>query len=213
MLTKGGDHGVFEQIYLELYAKYKQFLSDSRFKDPLIKRMVIIDSTTISLFQDIMKNAGRRAANGRRKGGIKVHTAMNAKESVPYLIRFTEAAKTDIPFMKEVNPPAGSIVVMDKGYHNFKQLNNWKLSKVDWVTRLRTNYVYEITEQKLVSQKDMAAGMISDQWIVLGHKVKVEKLKGRLVTYHDCETGRTFQFITSNRRLSPLKIAMLYRQK
>ena len=40
-----------------------------------------------------MKNAGRPAANGRRKGGIKVHTAMNAKESVPYLIRFTEAAK------------------------------------------------------------------------------------------------------------------------
>ncbi len=206
-------HHVFEQIYMQLYGKYRELLSDSRFKDPLVKRLVIIDSTTISLFQDIMKNAGRAAADGRRKGGIKVHTAMNAKESVPYLIRFTEAAKTDIPFMKEVNPPAGSIVVMDKGYHNFKQLNNWRLMKVDWITRLRTNNVYEVTEEKQVSEKDIIAGVISDQWIVLGYKIKVEKVQGRLVTYYDHETQRTFQFITSNKRLSPLKIAMLYKQR
>ena len=60
--------------------------------------------------------------------------------------------------MKEVNPPVGSIVVMDKGYHNFRQLNNWRLAKVDWITRLRTNNVYEVTEEKYVSEKDNTTG-------------------------------------------------------
>jgi len=211
--NKRRSHSVFEQIYLGLYAQYRHFLSDSRFKDPLIKRLVIIDSTTISLFEDVLKNAGRPAANGRRKGGIKVHTAMNAKESVPYLIRFTDAAKTDIPFMKEVNPPPGSIVVMDRGYHNFKQLNSWRLAQVDWITRLRANNVYEVTKEKQVSQKDKAAGVINDQWITLGYKIKIEKVHCRLVTYYDSEGQRTFQFITSNKHLSALKIAMLYKQR
>ena len=78
---------------------------------------------------------------------------MNAKESVPYLIRFTDAAKTDIPFMKEVNAPPGSIVVMDRGYHNFKQLNSWRVAQVDWITRLRANNVYEVTKEKQISEK------------------------------------------------------------
>lgn len=211
--NKRRSHSVFEQIYLGLYSKYRHFLSDSRFKDPLIKRLVIIDSTTISLFQDVLKNAGRPAADGRRKGGIKVHTAMNAKESVPYLIRFTDAAKTDIPFMKEVNPPPGSIMVMDRGYHNFKQLNTWRLAGVDWITRLRANNVYEVTKEKQISEKDKAAGVINDQWITLGYKIKIEKVHCRLVTYYDSEGQRTFQFITSNKRLSALKIAMLYKQR
>lgn len=211
--NKRRPHSVFEQIYLGLYSKYRHFLSDSRFKDPLIKRLVIIDSTTISLFEDVLKNAGRPAADGRRKGGIKVHTAMNAKESVPYLIRFTDAAKTDIPFMKEVNPPPGSIVVMDRGYHNFKQLNSWRLAQVDWITRLRANNVYEVTKEKQISEKDKAAGVINDQWITLGYKIKIEKVHCRLVTYYDSEGQRTFQFITSNKRLSALKIAMLYKQR
>ncbi len=211
--NKRRSHDVFEQIYMELFFKYRHFLSDSRFKDPLIKRLIIIDSTTISLFQDIMKNAGRPPACGRRKGGIKVHTAINAREDVPYLIRFTEASKADTPFMREVKPPPGSIVVMDKGYLSFKQFNKWKAEKVDWITRLRANNVYEVTEEKSVSAKAKTAGIISDQWITLGYKIKVEKVKCRLVTFYDADIKREFSFITSNKRLSALKIAMLYKQR
>lgn len=55
--------------------------------------------------------------------------------------------------------------------------------------------------------------VINDQWITLGYKIKIEKVHRRLVTYYDSESQRTFQFITSNKRLSALKIAMLYKQR
>ena len=33
-----------------------------------------MDSTTITLFSEILKGAGRNSENGRKKGGIKAHT-------------------------------------------------------------------------------------------------------------------------------------------
>lgn len=205
---------VFEQIYFDLLHRYRHFLSDSRFKDPLLKRLIIIDSTTISLFQEILKNAGRPALSGKKKGGIKVHMAINARQDVPYLIRMTAAAKADAPFMKELQPPAGSIVVMDRGYNNFNLMNQWQAAKADWVTRLRSNSVTEVTAQKQVSDYDRNCGVISDEHIVLGFKnTQIQQVNCRLVRYDDHASKRTFEFITSNKRLSPLKIAMIYKQR
>ena len=113
--NKSRTYEVFEQIYYQLLERYRDFLPDSRIKDKLMNRVVIIDSTTISLFQEILKNAGCPGVNGKKKGGIKVHMAVNAKENVPYLVRLTAAAKADVPLMKELHPPKGSIVIMDKG--------------------------------------------------------------------------------------------------
>ena len=205
---------VFEQIYLELLDRYRHFLSDSRFKDALLKRLIIIDSTTISLFQEILKNAGRPGLSGKRKGGVKVHMAVNAREDVPYLIRLTAAAKADAPFMRELHPPAGSIVVMDRGYTNFHFMNQWQAAKADWITRLRSKSVVEIIEQKTLTDNDKAGGVVSDEHIVLGFKNnQIEQVKCRLIKYFDSETKKAFEFITSNKRLSPLKIAMLYKQR
>lgn len=205
---------VFEQIYFELLARYRHFLSDSRFKDPLLKRLIIIDSTTISLFQEILKNAGRPALSGKKKGGIKVHMAVNAREDVPYLVRLTAAAKADAPFMRELNPPAGSIVVMDRGYNNFHLMNRWQAAKADWITRVRSNSVVEVIEEKTVTDNDKACGVLSDHLINLGFKNnQIEQVKCRLIKFYDNESKRKFEFITSNKRLSALKIALLYKQR
>ncbi|MFC4665270.1 DUF4372 domain-containing protein, partial [Falsiporphyromonas endometrii] len=89
---------IFAAIYRDLYATYhKQLLSDSRphsGKEPAwMKRLRIIDSTTISLFSNlIFKGVGRHPKHGKKKGGIKVHTVIQANEGVPSDIRFTSAA-------------------------------------------------------------------------------------------------------------------------
>jgi len=205
---------VFEQLYFDLFERYRHFLPDSRKKDKLFNRLVIIDSTTISLFQEILKNAGRPAVNGKKKGGIKVHMAINAREDVPHLIRLTAASRADVPLMKELNPPKGSIVVMDKGYNSFHMMNTWHKAGVDWVTRVRYNAVYEVTEELKVSEKDIASGVISDQLIVMGFKNnQIEQVGCRLVCYYDKEKQKVFQFITSNKRWTPSRIASLYKQR
>ena len=49
-----------------------------------MKRLQIIDSTTITLFSNLLfKGVGRHSKAGRKKGGIKAHTVIHANEGVP----------------------------------------------------------------------------------------------------------------------------------
>ena len=65
----------FEEVYLDLYSRNKGKLSsDSRGNggEEWIRRLRIIDSTTISLFSNtIFKGVGRHPKTGRKKGDIK----------------------------------------------------------------------------------------------------------------------------------------------
>ena len=69
---------IFEAVYRDLYARYRhELISDSRRrKHPKgMDELQIIDSTTITLFSNlIFKGVGRHPKSGRKKGGIKVHT-------------------------------------------------------------------------------------------------------------------------------------------
>ena len=84
---------VFEDTYRSLYVRYKDELSsDSRNRQvpSWLTRLQIIDSTTITLFSNlIFKGVGRHPKTGKKKGGIKVHTNIHANEGVPSDIRKT----------------------------------------------------------------------------------------------------------------------------
>ena len=73
---------VFEATYRSLYTRYKDELSsDSRKRQvpSWLTRLQIIDSTTISLFSNlIFKGVGRHPKTRKKKGGIKVHTNIHA---------------------------------------------------------------------------------------------------------------------------------------
>ncbi|MDR1458915.1 MAG: hypothetical protein LBI60_01695 [Bacteroidales bacterium] len=78
-----------------VYAKHCESLSDSRLGKPDIKCLYAMDSTTITLFKDILKGCGRIPKEGKRKGGIKAHTMIDLNYNIPCLIRYTEAARHD----------------------------------------------------------------------------------------------------------------------
>lgn len=204
---------VFEKIYYGLYDRYKNLLSDSR-TDKLSKKLVIIDSTTISLFREILENAGRRNINGKKKGGIKAHMAVRANEDVPYLIDLTKASQADVSFLKKVHIPKDSVIVMDRGYNNFQKFHEWNSQKVKWVARPRVNTIISVVGKRLVRQEEQKAGVLSDESIVMGFKNNaIQQVKCRLVTYYDPQHDQTFKFITNNYRWKPSKIAAIYKRR
>lgn len=76
---------IFESIYRDLYATYRNVLSSDSRKNrdkAWMKRLQIIDSTTITLFSNLLfKGVGRHPRTSKKKGGIKVHTSyMPTKE-------------------------------------------------------------------------------------------------------------------------------------
>ena len=59
---------------MEVYLCNRGTLADSRLSDSDMKRLYIMDYTTITLFKDILKGNGHNPLQGKKKGGIKAHT-------------------------------------------------------------------------------------------------------------------------------------------
>src|SRR5690606_5799840 len=126
---------VFEKIYYELLNLYEPLLSDSQTKGRLDNRLFIVDSTTISLFQEILKGAGQSPVNGKRKGGIKAHVLVRADQDVPCLVTMTKASARDTLFLKKIQLPENSILVFDRGYVSYSEFERFSKENCTWVTR------------------------------------------------------------------------------
>ena len=77
---------IFEDIYGYLYHMHREkLLADSRPSNVVqwLNRLRVIDSTTITMFSNIIfKGAGRNPRHGKKKCGIKVHKDVYANEGV-----------------------------------------------------------------------------------------------------------------------------------
>ena len=205
---------VFEDIYNKLLKQYGSVLSDSRIKDVINKQVKIVDSSTISLFKDILGCVGRKPKDGKRKGGIKAHTVINADETVPSLVWFSAAKVHDHNFLSRLKCDDNTIYVFDKGYNDYKAFRHFGENKTGFVTRIKDNAVYEVVETNEIPEK-IHSGVLSDEMIEVDIKDDkvISKLKLRKVKYYDREGKREFEFITNLFDLRADFIAALYKTR
>jgi hypothetical protein len=206
------DADVFGKIYHGLLHQYAYVLSDSRIKKVINKQIEIFDSTTISLFQDIMKCVGRKPKSGKRKGGIKVHTVINVDETVPKMVWFTHAATSDHVLLKKLKLDSNTIYVFDKGYNDYKAFKMFCDSGTGFVTRIKDNAVYNIIKQKGI-ESHIHSGVLEDTIIEVTVKGKneVSELKLRKVIFYDRILKRKFEFLTNLFEMRADLVAALYK--
>jgi hypothetical protein len=205
---------VFGDIYLSVYHKHVSDLADSRLSDADMRRLYIMDSTTISLFKDILRGVGRNPKEGKKKGGIKAHTIIKASENVPCLIRYSEAARHDHMFLDEVLTLAsGSIITFDKGYVDYAQYEAFTQNSIWYVTRLKENAVYNAKEEFDIPD-DADTGVLKDEEIILYYgDNKEQQHRARRIAYWDNDNNRLFEFISNNFELPAEKIALIYKKR
>lgn len=207
----------FEDFFHQLYQLYYG-LPDSRkgFNTKSYEhQLFIMDSTTITLFQEILKGAVVTSANGKRKGGLKAHVLIKADEDVPCLVNLSASAANDKTFFKHVSLPAGSIIAFDKGYAHFGQFDKWTKADVSWVTRsIDTWHVHKL-ENRALSQDQIDAGILSDEVVILGDpkQRKTPKIKARIIRYRDEKTKKELSFATNNMELPAATIAQIYKRR
>lgn len=207
---------VFEQLFFSIYKRNRLFLTDSSLSknEKWLSDLFLIDSTTITLFKNIMKACGNAMANGRRKGGVKIHCGMWLKEQVPSLIRITKAAESDKNFMVHFkNMPAKTILVFDKAYVNYALFIHWIKTDVSFVSRLHKRSIVAKGNLRLLTQEDETYGILEDCDVQLGHKAQKNKVAARLITFCDKINNRKIEFITNNKKLDAWEIADIYKQR
>lgn len=204
---------VFAKVYSQLYNRHKQLLPDSRLKAS--PKLFIADSSTITLFQQILKAPSPGKMNGKRKGGIKVHTLVNAADDVALKISFTAASANDMPFLKEIHLEPGSFIVFDKGYVDYSEYERFSKEGVFFVTRQKKDARYTVTATSELNGQSKTLGVLEDKLLVQGTRTQKEgiKLNTRLVTFADKESGRVFEFLTNNFSLPPESIAGIYKKR
>lgn len=135
-------------------------------------------------------------------------------DSTPNIIHLSPAANNDNIFIKHLDVPQGSTVLMDMGYRNFKQFNQWTNDNVTWVTRLHPYTSYGVKKRYKVSRKEKQSGVKSDVIIRMGaQESKAEKVNCRRVHFKSPHTGKAFYFITNDLVSSPSTIADAYKKR
>ena len=193
---------VFKELYDLLLNHYKSELKNSYFNSPVnneapSEKVMRFDSTTFSLFVDVLKGAGRNPNNGKKKGGIKAHCLLPFNSRVPSLVHLSEAAKNDRDFLGQLEVVAGNIYVFDKGYVNYKLYADWTAKSVFFVTRMKDNATYKVLSEdgKIdVVEALNCGGTLKDQIVELSLGYNIEGVRLRLVTYKDPLTGKALQF-------------------
>ncbi|MDD3914433.1 MAG: IS4 family transposase [Bacteroidales bacterium] len=210
---------VFEAIYRDLYATYRNRLSsDSRTnKEPKwMKRLQIIDSTTISLFSNLLfKGVGCHPKTGKKKGGIKVHTVIHANEGVPSDIRFTSAATNDSFMLKPATLSKGDIMAMDRAYIDYEKFEQMTQRGVIYVTKMKKNLKYSI-QSDIMYQTPNGLMEVRIQQVTFTKQMKDEEIlihKARIITYVDEEKRKLISLLTNDMDSDPTEIINIYRKR
>jgi len=208
---------VFGSMYHKLYEHYKPYLGDGYITmfinnevDP--SKVEVFDSSTVSLFVEVFKGAGRNPLDGKKKGGLKIHTKKSLAGFVPDYIHLTPAACNDKTFLGQLTPSKGTIYVFDKGYVNYKVWAQWTDQGTFYVTRLNSNAQYEVLSGQPNHISEYAnGGIISDQVIEL--KSEETTLKARLIVYKDPVSGKVLKFVSNMMEYKSSTIIQLYKYR
>ena len=207
----------FEEVYRDLYEANKAILSsDSRRggTEEWIKRLRIIDSTTVSLFSNtIFKGVGRHPKTGRKKGGIKVHAVIHANEGVPCDVQFTSAAINDSFMLAPNHYKHNEITAMDRAYINYAKFEELTDRGVVYVTKMKKKLSYEILVD-CIHQKSQGVMEYREQ-IVVFRKGNINHI-ARIITYVDIKKDKQpkpISLLTNDFDMPLETIVSIYRRR
>lgn len=207
----------FEEVYRDLYDENRDILSsDSRRggNEEWMKRLRIIDSTTVSLFSNtIFKGVGRHPKTGKKNGGIKVHAVICANEGVPCDVQFTSAATNDSFMLAPSHYSHNEIAAMDRAYINYAKFEELTDRGVVYVTKMKKNLNYEVLVDCM--HQNPQGFMEYREQVVVFRKGDINHI-ARIITYVDIKKGRQPKLISllTNDFDMPLEtIVAIYRRR
>jgi hypothetical protein len=214
--NKKRDYRTFEDIYYQLINYYRRTLTDRRDRTVIeeVKNETIklIDSSTISLCLGLFDWAKFRTA----KGGLKIHTVWDDTLGLPDLINITEAKIHDSKGLENQIFPKGTIIVEDRAYFDFDLIRRRCSAKNVFVTRLKSNILYESIEE-LDLPDGIDQDILKDELIRFtskeAQKAGIEGKIFRLVTVYKADENKVIQIITNQLDWQARTVADLYKKR
>lgn len=202
-------HLIYQQLAMLLIKEAKHlYVGESDLEVELKNNVFAIDATTIDLCLTTFHWACFRST----KSGIKLHTQLDLKTSIPEFIFFSNASLHEVNVLDVMSFEADSFYVLDKGYIDFRRFYRIHLASAFFITRAKDNMNF----RRLYSHaKDKHKGVLCDQTIKLNNhyaqKDYPEKL--RRIKFYDEENNKVLVFLTNNFDLPATDVAQLYKHR
>ena len=161
--------GVFDaerlkEIIAELGAQLEPLARDKRLVD-IRQKLTLVDGTLISALPRLMQASWLKSQTGSGMVKWRLHTHFEVDRHVPTRMELTPdgGGPHDERAVLERTIDPDKLYVMDRGYAKFVLFNRIVAVGSSYVCRLRDNSVYEVIEERPLTDADRAAGILSDQ--------------------------------------------------
>jgi hypothetical protein len=158
---------LFEKLFYQLIDTCRGVAPGKklRFKNKLLS----LDSTIIELCVTMFDWARFQ----KTKGAVKLHLLLDHDGYLPTYALVTEGKTADLTVAQGLDLPKGSVVVIDRGYNDYLMFERWCAQGVFFVTRLKANAYYIVSERRRVPEHStiLADELIVFQAFQAGRKV------------------------------------------
>lgn len=206
--NKHRDWRVFRAYYFHLLESFGQQAVFSKFKFGIKAKILLLDSTTISLCLKVFDWAQYKTA----KGAVKLHTLLDYEGHVPVYINISDGKKGDNKAAFDIPLPKGSVVVADRFYTDFRLLNVWDSTGVRFVVRHKENLQYKVIKENELNP-DKRPHVLADEIIELTVKLskrRYPKKLRRLVVWNE-KQKEAVELLTNQFSWSANTIGELYK--
>jgi len=201
---------LFRDYYYQLLKRLGQQAGFKQVKFRIKSKILLLDSTTISLCLSLFDWAKYKT----QKGAVKMHTLLDYDGNLPAYVLVTDGKTADNKGAYDIPLLKGSVIVADRFYNDFSLLNIWDSNGVWFVVRHKKNLQYtSIQENELPDGRH--EHILKDERIELtGIKSRKTYLgKLRRVAVWDAENQQVIELITNHPRWTAHTIGELYKAR
>lgn len=208
--NKHRDWRLFRDYYLVLLDRLGQQPAFRKLKFRIRSKILLLDSTTVSLCLSAFDWARYKTA----KGAVKLHTLLDYDGNLPVYVNVTDGKTTDNKGASDIQLIPGSVIVADRAYNDFSLLNVWDSSRINFIVRHKENLSYTVLRQNEVPS-ERHPHIISDEIVEFAGDVSRGKYPGRLrrVVVRDEKNNQEIELLTNQFRWTANTIGELYKSR
>jgi len=197
---------LFERLFYDALALCQAISPGKKFR--FKNKLLTLDSTTVELCAGMFDWARWR----QTKGAVKLHLLLDHDGYLPVFGHITDGKAADVTVAQSLEFPKGSVVVIDRGYTDYKLFTEWTRSGVFFVTRLKRNANASVIESRPVPK---GSPILRDQTVRLkmfeAGRPDLEDL--RCVTVWREDKQEELQILTNNFAWAASTIAAIFKER
>lgn len=164
-----------KEVVIQLARELKPLNADPRLATHLDHALTLVDATVLDAVSTVAAAMWLPFQDGTAKHAWKLHMQFDFDHFIPREVELTDArnsGKSDEKSVLRKELSGGRCYVMDRWFAQFTLFNQINAISSSYVCRVKQNSVFEVREERLLSDEAIKAGVIRDAVVRMGLNAK-----------------------------------------